>query len=134
MGSDITKVCVAQFDGSADENEVDKVDNQWKCTDSKKSKTELSNSEHNKDSTTNDSTKESPEVDIPYLKDALHVKQSNHQLSDVLKESYQDIQVNGKEGGQKSVESFIDTDTCLAPKILKVFNFLLKLKVYPFCR
>ena len=76
--------------------------------DSKNSKTELSNPEYNEDSTTNDSTKETPGVDIPY--------------------------VNGKEGGQKSVESFINADTCLAPKNLKVFNFLLKLKVYPFCR
>ena len=76
--------------------------------DSKNSKTELSNPEYNEDSTTNDSTKETPGVDIPY--------------------------VNGKEGGQKSVKSFINADTHLAPKNLKVFNFLLKLKVYPYCR
>ena len=101
--------------------------------DSEKSKTELSNAEHNEVSTTNDSTKETPGVDIPYINDAVHGKQPKHQLSDVLKESYQDIQVNGKEGGQKSVESLIDADTCLTPKNLKVFNFLLKLKVYPFC-
>ena len=95
------------MDGSADENEVDEVDNRWKCTDSKNSKAKLLNPEHNEDSTTNDSTKDTPGVDIPY--------------------------VNGNEDGQKSVESFINADTCLTPKNLKVFNFLLKLKVYPFC-
>ena len=107
LGSDITKVGVSQLNGSANENEVDEVDNRWKCMDSENSKTKLSDPEHNKDSTTNDSTKETPGVDIPY--------------------------VNGKEDSQKSIESFIDADTCLAPKNLKVFNFLLKLKVYPFC-
>ena len=91
--------------------------------DSKKSKTKLSNPEHNEDSTTNDSAKETPGVDIPYIKDAVHRKQPKHRLSDVIKESYQDIQVNGKEGGQKSVESFIDADTCLAPKNLKYSIF-----------
>ena len=103
-----------------------------KCTDSEKSKTELSNPEHNEDSTTNDSTKETSGVDIPYINDAVHGKQPNHRLSDVLKESYQDIQVNGKECGQKSVESFINANSCLTPENLKVFHFLLKLKVYPF--
>ena len=134
LGSDITKVGVAQFDGNADENEVNEGNNGPKHMDSKKSKTELSNTEHNEDSTTNDSTKETHGVDIPFVNDAVHGKQPKYQLSDVLKESYQDIQVNGKEHGQKSFESLIDADTCLTPKILKVFNFLLKLKVYPFCQ
>ena len=133
LGSDITKVGVAQLDGSSDENEVDEGNNRPKCTDSEKSKTKLSNSEHNEDSTTNDGTKETPGVDIPYVNYAVHGKQPKHQLSDVLKESYQDIHINGKEGCQKSVDSLINDDTCLAPKNLKVFNFLLKLKVYPFC-
>ena len=127
-----TKVGVAQLDGSADENEVDEGNNRPKCTDSEKSKTELSNAEHNEDSTTNDSTKETPGVHIPYINDAVHGKQPKHQLSDILKESYQDIQVNANEDSQKSVESLINANTCLAPKNLKVFNFLLKLKVYPF--
>ena len=134
LGSDITKVDVAQLDGSADENEVDEGNNRPKPTDSEKSKTELSNSEHNEDSTTNDSTKETPGIDIPYINDTVHGKQPKHQLLDILKESYQDIQVNAKEGGQKSVESLINVDTCLTPKNLKVFKFLLKLKVYPFCQ
>ena len=47
LGSNITKVGVAQLDGTADENEVDEGNNWPKCTDSKKSKTELSNPEHN---------------------------------------------------------------------------------------
>ena len=46
--TDDTKVGVAHLDGSADENEVDEGNNWPKCTDSKKSKTELSNTEHNK--------------------------------------------------------------------------------------